>query len=280
MSERNLRILTVSTHPHDWTWYAGTLGIHVQNGDQATVCIVTHGGSTHREKWFDELRKPETERDPAIINEPIEKYTEKKAEELKKAAGLFGITDIRMLNYPDKPFLIEEHPEAIDKIVDLILEIKPHIIITESPFESGDSGRPVLHRTDHTEVGKAVMEAKERAGKPKPGFRETLHRVTFTFWPAHYRDTIDFVVELSDEWFEKRVQAELLYASQGHDDAWARRRMEIEIGHIGWLLRARYGEGFRRERQELLTCLPTPELMIRQTEETSQEKIRRLGQIS
>ena len=43
MTDRKLRILTVSAHPHDFTWFSGTLGKHVERGDEATVCVVTHG---------------------------------------------------------------------------------------------------------------------------------------------------------------------------------------------------------------------------------------------
>ena len=81
-----------------------------------TVCIVTHGGTTHREFYLDELKKPEEDRDPAIVNESVEQYVEQKAEEMRKAA-LFGISDVRMLNFPDKPFLLQDYPEAIDQIL-------------------------------------------------------------------------------------------------------------------------------------------------------------------
>ena len=276
MSERKLRILAVSTHPHDWTWFSGTLGIHVQRGDQVTVCIVTHGGATHREKWLDELRKPEAERDPAVINEPIENYIEQKANEMRQAAALFGVTDVRMLNFPDKPFLIERYPEAIDRITDLILDVRPNVIIAESPFS--EPGMPSRHRDDHTEVGIATMEAKQRAERPRAGSLVPPHSVAVTFWPGVYfdRSQVDFVVELSGEWFEKRVQAEAFYESQGHDEVWARRRMEIDIGHMGQRARTRYGEGFVREKPELLTHLPVPELMLQQAEEGSLEHIARL----
>ena len=122
MERQQLRILTVSAHPHDWTWFAGTLGIHVEMGDQVTVCIVTHGGRTHREVYLDELRKPEAERDQEILSVPIEKYTGQKEEELRRAAAIFRVTDVRMLGYPDKPFLLQDHPQAIEDITELILD--------------------------------------------------------------------------------------------------------------------------------------------------------------
>ena len=58
MTDRKLRLLAVCAHPHDFTWFAGTIGMHVERGDEATLCVVTHGGSTHREDWMEELRKP------------------------------------------------------------------------------------------------------------------------------------------------------------------------------------------------------------------------------
>ena len=160
---QKLRILGVSAHLHDWTWYAGTLGIHVRRGDQATVCIVTHGGATHREAWLDELKKPEKERNPDLVNEPVEKYIEKREREMRGAAALFGVTDVRMLGFPDKPFLIESYPEAIDRIADLILEIRPHVIITQNPSRSGGQSLVTKCRNDHTEVGMATLEAQSRA---------------------------------------------------------------------------------------------------------------------
>jgi hypothetical protein len=100
-----------------------------------------------------------------------------------------------------------------------------------------------------------------------------------TFWPGHTANEIDFVVELSDEWFEKRVQAELRYASQGHDEPWARRRMLVDLGSIGWLVRARYGEGLIRVQRELLRGLPVPGLMLERAVEASSERIERLSKL-
>ncbi len=277
LNGQTLRILTVSAHPHDWTWFAGTLGIHAEIGDQVTVCIVTHGGTTHRELYLDEVRKPEGERDPAIVNESAESYVEQKAEEMRKAAALFGISDVRMLNFPDKPFLLQDYPEAIDQIADLIREVRPHILIAESPFT--DDLRPISHRADHTEVGRAAIEAKMRAAHPRVGIARSPHNIAVTYWPgdAFDRADLDFVVELSEEWFEKRVQAEAIYESQGHDSEGARSRLMVDIGQMGRRLRTGYGEGFVREHPDLLARLPAPELMIEQAEEDYAARKRRLA---
>ena len=72
---QNLRILSVNAHPHDFTHYAGTLGIHAAAGDEVTVVSVTTGEATHNEALHDELMKPEAERDPAIINQAAGDYS-------------------------------------------------------------------------------------------------------------------------------------------------------------------------------------------------------------
>lgn len=276
MTDRKLRILTVSAHPHDFTWFSATLGIHVERGDEATACVVTHGGSTHREEWMAELRKPESERDAAIVDASADKYIEQKEDELRQAAAIFGVTDIRMLNFPDKPFLISEHPDVIDRIAAVILDVRPHIMITESPFT--DCGRPMVYRSDHTEVGIAAAEAKLRAELPRPGSTVRPHQVAMTFWPGQAFDLsqLDLVVELSEEWFEKRIQAEACFESQGHDEQWARRRMLLDLGVMGNHARTAYGEGFVREKLELHSHLPLPEVMIKQTEVGDAANVRKM----
>ena len=154
--------------------------------------------------------------------------------------------------------------------------MRPHILIAESPFT--DDYRPIRHRTDHTEVGRAAIEAKERAGHPRVGMARPPHNVVATYWPgdAFDRADVDFVVELSEEWFEKRVQAEAIYESQGHDSELARSRLLVDLGQMGRRVRTSYGEGFVREHSELLARLPAPELMIEQAEEDYAARMRRL----
>ena len=67
-----LQILAVVTHPHDFIHCAATCGIHTQRGDAVTVVSVTDGAGAHNERLYDELRKPQNDRDPAIVNQPYE----------------------------------------------------------------------------------------------------------------------------------------------------------------------------------------------------------------
>ena len=69
MTQPKLRFLGVVAHPHDFTHFAGTLGIHTAIGDSATVVAMTAGVRTHNEKLSTELMKPVAEQDPEIINQ-------------------------------------------------------------------------------------------------------------------------------------------------------------------------------------------------------------------
>lgn len=85
----------------------------------------------------------------------------------------------------------------------------------------------------------------------------------------HDADTLaSWVSIVSGELFKKRVKAEMLYESQGHTEGWARRRMELELGHTGFVMATRYAESFDRAKTELLTYLPVPELMIKQSQQS------------
>ena len=92
-----LNILSVNAHPHDFTHYAGTLGIHVADGDTVTVVSMTSGATTHNQALAEELAKPMEERDRQLIDRIIEEYAGQKIEELRTACGVFGITDVPTL---------------------------------------------------------------------------------------------------------------------------------------------------------------------------------------
>ena len=123
MTSEPLRLLVVSAHPHDFTHCAGTCGIHTARGDSVTVVSVTSGAYTHNEELHDELMKPEAERDPAIINRAPEEYAAGKETELRRACAIFGITDVRILGFP-QPFRLEHYPESIEALRDVILDVR------------------------------------------------------------------------------------------------------------------------------------------------------------
>ena len=273
-SHSPLRVLVVTAHPHDFTHSAGTCGIHTAQGDRVTAVSVTSGAYTHNERLHDELLKPEAERDPAIINQSPEEYAAIKADEFHQACALFGVTDVRILTFP-QPFHLERYPEAIEALRDIILDVRPQVLITTSP--SADGQRRVVSgtRNDHTESVRALMDARTLAS----GFvrDQQPHTIAATYFMGVYyqRDQLDFVVDVTD-WFEQRVQAEGLFRSQGHTDAWARRRIELAIGNTGWFHGTMYAEGFVREQVEVLPRIVVPESALERADEPHKARQQRM----
>ncbi len=279
MVDTKLRILGVNAHPHDFTHYAGTLGIHVSQGDEVTVVSMTAGVNIHNERLADELLKPPEERDPAVISETADQYTDLKLDELKRACAVFGITDVRMLGFSE-PFRLNTQPEAITALQDIIQEVRPHIMITQSPFlMDHGTGLPSGGHDDHLETAYASLDARGRAGNATHGMTVAPHQIAVTYYPGVYfeRNQLDFIVDVSD-WFEQRVEAEATYISQGHTPESSRQRMLLTLGNLGFFKSVPYAEGFVREKSELLSRLPVPEAAIQQAEESHEEMLqRRLG---
>ncbi len=147
------------------------------------------------------------------------------------------------------------------------------MLITENPF--GDSGFRMVHRTDHTEVGRAALEARDRAAAPRASASSPAHRVALTYFAGVMFDPfdLDFGVELDDELFYLRVKAEACYETQTHDAERARSRMAVELGHIGRLFRTRYAESFVAEQPLLEARLPVPGPMLTLAGETGLQRL-------
>ena len=270
MTQPKLRFLGVVAHPHDWTHFAGTLGIHTSLGDSATLVAMTSGVRTHNERLSTELTKPVAEQDPAIINQTEEERAAEKIDEMRRAAALFGITDVRVLDYPDKPFMLERNPEAIDELRDIILEVRPHVMINQSPYISGPHGQSSGVPNDHTETAYATAQAMQMSSLPKMASGQAPHNVAVTLYPGVYftRDEWDFIIDVSD-WSEQRVEAEAMYVTQGHTPAWSRKRIDLQVGGAGWSSGTQYAEGFVRDKAELLTRITLSEASLKKETETA-----------
>ena len=274
-----LRILGINAHPHDFTHYAGTLGIHASQGDEVTVISMTAGANVHNEKLAAELMKSPEQRDPDIMNRTAADYTDMKIDELQTACSYFGIRDVRMLDFPE-PFRLTTSENSIDALKAIILEIRPHIMITQSPYLLGQAhDYPNPTRDDHTEPAFASLEARSQASIAVHGMTVPPHKIAVTYYPGVYfqRNQLDFVVDISD-WFDQRVKAEETYISQGHTPEWSFRRMDVTLGNLGFMTGVKHAEGFVREKFEMLSGLPVPDSAIRDAEASHEEMVKsRLG---
>ena len=268
-----LRLLGVFAHPHDFIHCGCTCAHHLQDGDSVTIVIMTDGANTHFEELFVELQKPAEQRDPAVIERSSEDYASQKADELTRAAACFGITDVRVLGYPDRP--LRRSDEMVERVADLICEVRPDLLITQCP-SSVTVDRLSTEPNDHFKVTEVLAEAQTIAGFGHPGKDRIPHRIPQVFYLGVSRsfDEIDFYVDVSDQ-FENRVKAESCFITQGHTEEYARVRVMKGLGHYGWYAGVAFAEPFVRGSLKVYTRLPVTRHELQHARSGGLEEIKR-----
>lgn len=154
--EKERSVLVVFPHPDDEAFgVSGTIATHVKNGTPVTYACLTLGEMGRN------MGNP-----PFTNRENLPKI---RKEELKEAARVLGIQDLRMLGYRDKTIEFEDEEKLANKMLELIEEVNPSLIIT---FYPGYSVHP-----DHDATGAAVVRAVEKIAADA---RPTLHCVAFS----------------------------------------------------------------------------------------------------
>ncbi|MFP5114299.1 bacillithiol biosynthesis deacetylase BshB2 [Bacillaceae bacterium C204] len=154
--EKERQVLVVFPHPDDEAFgVSGTIASHVQNGTPVTYACLTLGEMGRN------MGNP-----PFTNRENLPKI---RKEELKEAASVLGIQDLRMLGFRDKTIEFEDEEKLANRMLALIEEVNPSLIIT---FYPGYSVHP-----DHDATGAAVVRAVE---KMPAAARPTLHCVAFS----------------------------------------------------------------------------------------------------
>ncbi|MAE62635.1 MAG: hypothetical protein CMJ18_00050 [Phycisphaeraceae bacterium] len=268
-----LKILGIYAHPHDFLHSSGTCGNHVDAGDSVTVVVLTDGGSTHNEDLIDALRKAPGESDDEVLQQSLKDYTDQKERELNAAAGQYGITDVRILGYRDRPLIRTD--EVVDEVVDLICKVRPDILITECPAHIAGS-RAVPMPNDHYTVAAIVGEAMTIAINARAGSDRVPHRVAQVYYMATdlaYGD-IDFYIDISNQ-YDKRLAAEMCFESQAQTPDYARKRVETLPGWLGFLVGVAYAEGFVRGGLKVDTLLSVSPVELGLSRESGGERIAR-----
>lgn len=278
-SPENLQFLVVVAHPHDFTHCAATCGIHAENGDTVSVVAVTDGSYTHNEELHDELMKPPEERDEAVISQSRDQYAEEKAAEFERACDLFGVQDTKVLGYP-QPFRVDVTRSVVEDLTNILLEVRPDVVITHRPNHPDPKGRASMEPNDHVEAAKAISEAKILAATPDYDSDTPPHTVATTYYMGggHFwfgPDEIDVYVDISD-WGAERKQAEAIFETQGHTEAFAERRIEVTSGHVGWSARTQFAEGFVRAESAVASQLTPTELELSRAREPKAKWVDRI----
>ena len=274
-----LRLLTVTAHPHDVTYTLGTSAHHIERGDSVTVVSLSDGVTTHDEELEDEMRKPASERRAEILERPRSAQASRKQGELARVCGLFGIEDVRVLPFADNP--LETSRDLLNALTDILHEIRPHIVITQPPYNCPYRNMTSLWDHDHCLTGQLVAQAMQRAAQADARRdRSPLHVAQVFYIGVQFGWTdIDLFVDISDQ-VARRIEAEALYETQGHTSEFARKRIEAFAGYHGWFSRAGYAEPFIRERAQTSDYLTVTSNDLRLASQSGRENLERVGQFA
>lgn len=269
-----LSILVIVAHPHDFTHVSGTCGNHIEDGDRVAVVFLTNGGTTHNELLYDEMLKSPDQRDAGIVQKPHADYVAQKESEMRSVCDLFGIRDITVL--PNEDNFIKITEKMVEDLATIICDRRPDVVITQRPQHLRQ--HQVHLPDDHFITAEAAHHGIARAMQVKAGTDRRPHNVTQIFYIGV--DTgpneIDLFVDITDQ-VEKRIQAEAMFASQGHTPEKSRRRVELCAGFYGWYGRVAYAEPFIRANPELMTRLPLSKVQRAISLEMHGQREKRLG---
>ncbi|MGM9927044.1 MAG: bacillithiol biosynthesis deacetylase BshB2 [Bacillus sp. (in: firmicutes)] len=149
-------VLMIFPHPDDEAFgVSGTIADYTKQGIPVTYMCLTLGEMGRN------LGNP-----PFATRESLPSIRKK---ELKDAAAVMGIQDLRMMGLRDKTVEFEDEEKLIAMITSAINELQPSLVIS---FYPGYSVHP-----DHDATGHAVVQAIARLPKET---RPTLHAVAFS----------------------------------------------------------------------------------------------------
>lgn len=148
-------VLVVFPHPDDEAFgVSGTIASFTKNGTPVTYICLTLGEMGRN------LGNP-----PFATRESLPLIRKK---ELKDAAEVMGISDLRMMGLRDKTIEFEDEEFLIKMVSSAVNELKPSLVIS---FYPGYSVHP-----DHEATGRAVVKALGRMPKEN---RPKLYAVAF-----------------------------------------------------------------------------------------------------
>ena len=182
-------VLAVLPHPDDETFgCGGTIHMHARAGTPVTLACGTLGemGRNMGKPFF-------------ATRETLPDLRER---ELRAACAILGIGDLRLLGLRDKTIEFEDREELADRLLGIIREVRPSLIITHYP---GHGVHP-----DHNALGAATVRAAARLAAPD---RPAVHCHAVTRGREAALGPADVVEDIRDVW-EVKLAAIRAHRSQ------------------------------------------------------------------
>jgi LmbE family N-acetylglucosaminyl deacetylase len=186
-------VMVVSPHPDDAEFgVAGTVARWTQEGKKVIYVVCSSG----EKGTSDRTVQPE-------------QIAEVREQEQQAAADVLGVQKVIFLRYPDQG--LEDTPEFRKRMVRLIRQYRPTIVVTSDPYR-----RYIWHR-DHRITGQVVLDAIFPSARDHLAYPDLLaeglepHKVQeLLFWAA---DDINYRSDITST-FDLKVAALRCHASQ------------------------------------------------------------------
>ena len=264
-----LNILAVYPHPADSaTEASGTLALHAERGDIVTSVIATYGERHHMQWLYDEEKKPESERDPAIINMTLQEYRAFKKREAERIADILGVSELIFLGWTDQE--VDFNWERVTEMRDLIMRVRPDIVVTHLPVQQsgGQDDHPTVGRIVMNAIGSAANRVRQFDGvEPYRGVKQVFFSIAGGE-EANSRNLLAGGI-VCDVWIDitpvmhKKVQAIDQLVSQGYHGDTARWMVEARDARWGMIAGCAYAEPFLRPTGITYNYLPMPERVLK-----------------
>lgn len=281
-----LKILVVAGHPADmFDHCGGTLLHHIQKGDSVTCVSLTQGLSVHDEVIFDIMRDGGAEK---MSNEELEKIIDErqrvKYAETLEACKLFGLDDVRFLNYNEEVLLVT--PELVSKLAQIMREVHPDLIITHWPYQG------CMFSNHHAVTGQLTLAASTAAHRinfetktaairsmqmaymlcPLDTYPTSVNQFATAY--ANYYVEVDDVIDL-------KVKAIAMMKSQKYDTkGYAKKTTEQWNGNFGARIAGGYMEGFVLGSPEVGDTIPISPYKRWISQMDEHDILRRRGDLS
>lgn len=267
-NRRTMSVLMVYAHPADSAWEgSGTLALHADLGDRVTVVICTDGERHHPDLFLEPDEAPGRKGEAQLVRGTLEDLRAVKRREAEAVAKIIGTHELVFLGWPDDEDM-EWSKERVAQLRDIILRVRPDIVITHLPMARQAPTDP------HTIISQLTVRAIATAGtRIRQVDGMAAHHVKEIFYlpmGGEIADSRQFFGEgiVCDVWIDttsvihRKVQAVDQIVSQRLYGSVARKVIEARDGRWGMLAGCSYAEPFLRVGGRTYSSLPMPESVI------------------
>ena len=278
MSEKR-NLLVTAAHPADaFDGVGGTIAKHTDRGDRVTVAVMTHGAKTH--SW--NLMAQERTAKVSATEDDVQVQIRIKEQEIRDGLSILGVggDQVRFMGIDDVFLTIDE--KIVWRLAEIIREVRPHIVITQSPLEQNGVG------DQHALCGQMTLMAVRLAASVMPGDPRPPFGVFRVYIEASGGKTTSLEYERNrfphilidvQDVIERKVKAIDTLKSQFYDGDLGRKMVEARSFIWGLHQRLAYVEAFQLYEPLVYSHLPLPDYDFERAKIPLEQQFRGSGKL-